>query len=162
MGLCCINKNRRSIQVCRCASLQVCMSKTIEREIGDWGEEQASLFLVRNNYEVVARNYDARGGEIDIVTWDRSDKNEPALCFVEVKTRSYGEDSAELAVNREKAQKMKSAAENYCFLNRIDVEHTRIRFEHVSVYVDKANKKVSFKKYILPSFLFDKRRKFRM
>ena len=148
-------------EVYKFASVQVYMAKTIEREIGDWGEEQASLFLVRNKYEVVARNYLARGGEIDIVAWDRSDKDEPALCFIEVKTRSGGEDSAELAVNKEKAQKIKSTAENYCFLNRIDVDHTRIRFEHVSVYVDKANKKVSFKKYILPSFLFDRRPKFR-
>ena len=137
------------------------MSRTELQEIGRWGEEQASLFLVRNNYEVVARNYNARGGEIDIVAWDRSDATEPALCFVEVKTRSDGEDSAELAVNKEKAQKIKSAAENYCFLNRIDVDHTWIRFEHVSVYVDKLGKKINFKKYILPSFLFDrvKRRK---
>lgn len=144
--LCFINKNEGSIQVC--------MAKTTQREIGDWGEEQSSLFLVRNKYEVVARNYNARGGEIDIVAWDRSDAVEPALCFVEVKTRSYGEDSAELSVDKIKAQKIKSAAENYCYLNRIDVDRTRIRFEHVSVYVDKANKKISFKKYILPSFLF--------
>lgn len=137
------------------------MSETEAQKIGRWGEEQASLFLVRNKYEVVARNYNARGGEIDIVAWDRSDAVEPALCFIEVKTRSYGEDSAELAVNKEKAQKIKSAAENYCYLNHIDVDHTRIRFEHVSVYVDKASKKVSFKKYVLPSFLFDRRPKFR-
>ncbi|MBI4427039.1 MAG: YraN family protein [Candidatus Magasanikbacteria bacterium] len=137
------------------------MSRTELQEIGRWGEEQASLFLVRNKYEVATRNYLARGGEIDIVAWDRSDKDEPALCFVEVKTRSEGEDSAELAVNKEKAQKIKSTAENYCYFNRIDVDNTRIRFEHVSVYVDKENKKISFKKYILPSFLFDRRPKFR-
>ncbi|MBI5222612.1 MAG: YraN family protein [Candidatus Magasanikbacteria bacterium] len=135
---------------------------TDAQEIGRWGEEQASLFLVRNKYEIVARNYNARGGEIDIIAWDRSDKDEPALCFIEVKTRSYGEDSAELAVNKEKAQKIKSAAINYCYYNRIDVDYTRIRFEHVSVYVDKLGKKINFKKYVLPSFLFDRRPKFRM
>ena len=114
----------------------MCMAKTTQREIGDWGEEQSSLFLVRNKYEVVARNYNARGGEIDIVAWDRSDAVEPALCFVEVKTRSAGDGSAERATRTpDKLQKMQIAARAYLEQEDLEVGVIPIQFEHISVYV---------------------------
>ena len=72
------------------------MTRTERQKIGDWGEEQASLFLSRHGYEITDRNYciHTRGqkvGEVDIVAWCNKHHFGRTLCFVEVKTRSYGE-----------------------------------------------------------------------
>jgi len=50
------------------------------------GEEKASLYLKRNKFHILTRNFRKRYGEIDIVAIDTSLK-EKALVFVEVKTR---------------------------------------------------------------------------
>lgn len=125
------------------------MTKTEKRKFGDWGEEQASLFLMRLGYQILARNFYAFGGELDIVA-----RQEEVVCFIEVKTRvynntGYGEDSAERAVDYLKLKKMVMAAKQYCQQTRIDMYNTEIRFENVSVYVNRGNQLVKFKKYLL-------------
>lgn len=119
--------------------------QTGKQKLGAWGEEQASLFLLRQGYTIVARNFRRQKGEIDIIARDR----EGVWSFLEVKTRTYGEGSAERATNCAKQKKMRQTAMYYCFENNLDIDHTAIKFEHVSVYVDRQNKKVSFKKYII-------------
>lgn len=53
------------------------------KEIGNLGEQLAVLFLKKNKYKVLYRNYRASiGGEIDVVVRDQD-----TLVFVEVKTR---------------------------------------------------------------------------
>lgn len=128
------------------------MTKTAKREFGDWGEEQASLFLVRQGYEVIERNYQVRQGEVDIIAWGNDERLGRVLSFIEVKTRSYGEASAEYATNWDKIQRMKYAAKHFCYMRNIDVDNTYIRFEHVSVYVNRAESAVTFKKYILQAY----------
>lgn len=124
------------------------MSIINKRDFGLWGEEQACSFLVRHGYEILDRNFYAVGGEIDIVA-----QQAEAVCFIEVKTRSmadyFSEDSAEKAVDQLKLKKLVFAARQYCKYKKIDMYDTEIRFEHVSVYVDRENKTVKFKKYLL-------------
>jgi len=78
------------------------MSKTEKQKIGDWGEEQACSFLVKEGYKIVERNYkvtlDWVRGEIDIIAKDP----DGVLSFVEVKTRGSGDGSAERATSFEK------------------------------------------------------------
>lgn len=52
------------------------------RQIGNSGEDLACKFLRKSGYQIVARNYLIRGGEIDIIAKDKD-----TLVFVEVKTR---------------------------------------------------------------------------
>lgn len=122
------------------------MTKTVRRQFGDWGESQACSFLIRQGYEIIERNFYAVGGEIDIVA-----RQGEAVCFVEVKTRSYWEEfaNAEQATNYLKLKKMVFAAKQYCQQQKIDMYDTEFRFEHVSVYADREAKSVKFKKYIL-------------
>ena len=123
--------------------------KTTKQLLGAWGEAKASLFLEQQNYKIVDTNFAKQNvGEIDIIAW-----LEDILCFIEVKTRQEPEDgSAERATEFEKkVKKMLHVAEHYCLVNNIDVDHTRMRFEHVSVYVDKKSKKAEIKKYVLPT-----------
>ena len=56
-------------------------SKTYNRPKGDAIETQAAAYLMREGYQILARNYAYRGGELDIVARD-GDK----LVFVEVKS----------------------------------------------------------------------------
>lgn len=50
---------------------------------GDLGEQCAAELLLQRGHRIVARNWRARGGELDLVTLHRG-----VLHFVEVKTRS--------------------------------------------------------------------------
>ena len=123
--------------------------RTSNQQLGAWGEAQASLFLQAENYKIVNTNFEKHNvGEIDIIAWF-----EDILCFIEVKTRQEEEDgSAERATEFEKkVKKMLMVAEYYCLINNIDVDHTRMRFEHVSVYVNKVTKKTEIKKFVLPT-----------
>ncbi|MFH1286506.1 MAG: YraN family protein [Candidatus Magasanikbacteria bacterium] len=126
------------------------MSKTKKQILGKWGEEQAALFLIRKRYTIVQRNFSIRGGEVDIIAWHRKKHFGNTLCFIEVKTRSYGIGSAERATGYEKQQKMFNAAKGYCVQKTIPVDTTPIQFEHVSVYVSEKAKKVKIKKFVIP------------
>ena len=112
------------------------MPKTQKQEIGAWGEEEATRFLSQAGYDIVERNYQIRGGEIDIIAWHSKYHFGKTLCFIEVKTRSYGLGSAERATGREKIVRLSRAAQYYCLERGIPIEATPIQFEQVSVYID--------------------------
>lgn len=95
-------------------------------ETGERGEKQAALFLEKNGYEVVARNYRYKKAEVDLIV-----KKDKLLVFVEVKARSqtaYG--MPEEAVTPAKVKLILSAAEEYVLATNWPHE---IRFDIVSV-----------------------------
>ena len=53
-----------------------------KKELGNWGEEQAALYLRRKGYRILERNYVCRFGEVDLIACKGG-----YLCFVEVKLR---------------------------------------------------------------------------
>lgn len=55
--------------------------RTEKRKLGDIGENVACVFLEKNGFKVIERNYLKKWGEIDIVT-----KKGSAIRFVEVKS----------------------------------------------------------------------------
>ncbi|WP_147613959.1 YraN family protein [Treponema pectinovorum] len=59
--------------------------KLSKKNIGDKGEEKAVNFLILNGYDVIARNWRTRCGEIDIIA-----KKDDIIVFVEVKTLPSG------------------------------------------------------------------------
>lgn len=78
------------------------MSQESTRQKGNFIEDQAANFLRQNGYQVVARNYAYRGGELDIVA-----KQEDTIIFVEVKSvwnNQQGNPAAR--VNRLKQKKI--------------------------------------------------------
>ncbi len=95
--------------------------KTKLREIGDLGEAIAEKYLKKKGYSILARNYIARGGEIDIVGFCRG-----SLVYFEVKSRTderFGAprdavDSAKLARIESAAVSLKAA---HCRNGRIPV-----------------------------------------
>lgn len=82
--------------------------------LGRAGEAAAQAYLQGLGYQIVARNYRCRGGEIDLVATDGS-----ALVFVEVKTRTgkaYG--SALEAVDGRKQRRIAAAAVHFLATHR--------------------------------------------
>lgn len=87
-----MNKNSQDINA----------SKTNNKPKGNFVETQASAFLMRQGFKILARNYAYRGGELDIV----AQENE-TIVFVEVKSvwnNQQGNPAAR--VNRDKQKKI--------------------------------------------------------
>lgn len=99
------------------------------RDLGNWGEEQAVEFLRKKGYEILCRNFYSYQGEIDIIA-----KCDRELIFFEVKTRrniSYGMPIE--AVNYYKRKHLCATAEYYLYKNRI--ENIPIRFDIIEVFL---------------------------
>jgi len=106
---------------------------TVRHTFGEWGERQAAVFLRSRGYDIIAKNYRTRWGEIDLIAWRRSSDGR-VLVFVEVKTRRSGGGSAERAHDGQKMARIMRTARLYCREESISMDHTPIGFEHVSVY----------------------------
>lgn len=94
---------------------------------GRLGERCACRHLVRLGYDILARRFRGRGGELDIVAFDG-----PVLVFIEVKARArsaFGEPWE--FVDWQKKQKLRRTAEE--FLARYDLGRYGWRFDIVSV-----------------------------
>lgn len=97
------------------------------KDLGDFGEDTAVVYLVNCGYEILCRNFCVKGGEIDIVARDND-----TIVFIEVKTRSstkYGYPSE--AVDHKKLMNMRHAAEMYILKNPTESE---MRFDVIEVY----------------------------
>jgi len=78
-----------------------------KQQIGAFGEQAVTNFLIQRNIEVIERNWRIREGEIDIVALNASG----VFSFIEVKTRSsvaFGHPFE--AINRDKAHRMQRLA----------------------------------------------------
>lgn len=94
------------------------------------GEDAAAFHLVRKGYEVVARNYHSRFGEVDIIA-----KNEKYLVFVEVKTRTNGaEAQPKEAVDALKQKRLVKTAMIYISEREADLQP---RFDVIEVWIER-------------------------
>ncbi len=94
---------------------------------GRLGERVACRYLMRRGFDVLARRYRVRSGEIDLIGFEGE-----LLVFVEVKTRGsreYG-DPFEF-VDWQKQQRFRRAAEE--FIAHHDLGRYSYRFDIVSV-----------------------------
>jgi putative endonuclease len=98
--------------------------------LGESGEDLACAALRRDGYEILARRYRCRFGEIDIIARDG-----PTLVFVEVKCRSGVEfGSGAEAVTGWKQRHILRVAQEY--LSRQDAGDVPCRFDVVVVTFD--------------------------
>ena len=94
---------------------------------GRRGERIACRFLLKRGFDILARRYRSRSGELDIVAFEAD-----TLVFVEVKSRStekFGEPWE--FVDWQKRQKLHRAAEDFIADN--DLGQYTYRFDIVSV-----------------------------
>ncbi len=100
----------------------------LHNELGAVGEEMATMYLEREGYQILERNWKAPRSrhEIDIIA-----QGEGMLVIVEVKTRSshnYGEPWE--AVNWHKQKALASAAWTFVRMRHIDAP---IRFDIIGI-----------------------------
>jgi len=104
-----------------------------KQEIGKLGEDEAEKYLIKNNYEIIERNFICKFGEIDIIAKD-IDKKE--IVFIEVKTRNnkaYGVPAE--AVDFYKKKHIVKSAKYFIHINTLEDEYTRI--DVIEVYIGK-------------------------
>jgi putative endonuclease len=104
---------------------------------GRAGEDAAVSYLERHNCTIVARNWQAHPGEVDIVALCpcASDfkAGETELAFVEVRTRHGESGLAEESLSRRKAASMASAAYSYMEAHGLDPESTPWRIDLLGI-----------------------------
>lgn len=118
------------------------MSPGRTQRLGAWGEAQACLFLQRQEFVVVERNYHTTAGEIDIVARKSDD-----YYFIEVKTRHAGDLASDLAVTRDKKYKLSKTVKMYCF--RKQIAEKGIVLASLMVIIDRAKTTVNFRLAVL-------------
>jgi len=108
---------------------------SLTKKIGQAGEEAAAAFLQSKGYEIIARNFRAERGEIDIIC-----KIEKVIVFVEVKTARTGQFGApETWVTIAKQKQIGKVAA--AFLQQIDIDDFDCRFDVVAIdHTAKTNK----------------------
>ena len=114
------------------------------KDIGNIGEDLATIYLEHQGYKIIERNFMCNLGEIDIIAQDKDE-----IVFIEVKTRkilSYGNPVD--SVNEPKQKHIYRSAEYYLLINdRLD-DFTRL--DVIEVYLnDKGYKINHIKKEII-------------
>ncbi|MFC1699625.1 YraN family protein [Candidatus Omnitrophota bacterium] len=103
------------------------MSKD-KQDLGKKGERLALMFLRQKGYQIIARNFSSRTGEIDIVAGDNG-----TTVFVEVKTRSSTDfGRPDEAIDRKKIRHLYRCAQFYIRKHALLPEGS-FRFDVVSV-----------------------------
>jgi len=106
------------------------------RKIGIVGEAAAADFLKKIGYNILANNYVARGGEIDLIALDPCFCGEQCLVFAEVKSRQntlsgFAVDSVTVS----KIKKITAATNDYLIKNNL--LDAFVRFDIIEVYDNK-------------------------
>lgn len=103
------------------------------KRTGRLGEEAAASYLRRKGYQILARNWLTRWGELDIVAQENRD-----LVFVEVRsTRGLRYGYGFQSVDFKKQQKVRRLALQYLKLHHL--ENCSIRFDVISVLINHEN-----------------------
>ncbi|MEK7066448.1 MAG: YraN family protein [Patescibacteria group bacterium] len=113
--------------------------KTEKREIGDKGEELSTMFLMKQGFEIIGRNYWRPWGEIDIIT-----KKGTYLHFVEIKTVTRNlallKDNEEYSpfdnITFDKKRRMTRAIKTFLLENRQFID-TDWQADVIAVYLDR-------------------------
>lgn len=112
---------------------------------GRRGEEDASFYLRRRGYTIIARNFRSPNhrGELDLVGWERD-----VLCFIEVKTRTTRDvKPAEAAVDRDKQRELSMVARDFLGqMPRLSPQADAVewRFDVIAVYYERGYSQPSF------------------
>lgn len=98
-------------------------------ELGKRGEEAATCFLERREYEILDRNWKCIAGEADIIALQ-----DDTLCFIEVKTRKDAQKGfpSEAVDTRKRSRYERIAA---CYLKDHDYADVRVRFDIIAILV---------------------------
>lgn len=109
------------------------------KQIGNIGENIAADYLKKNGYQILARNFKTKWGELDIIAlpphqtklWCGGEKNK-TIIFVEVKTLKFhspalrfaqdGHFAPEDEITFHKAQQLRKMAQIYLSANKLPLD----------------------------------------
>jgi len=115
---------------------------TSKKTLGDKGESFVAQWLKDKNFKIIAQNYKAKYGEIDIIA-----QKDELLAFIEVKTRNTKYFPISTVVNYTKQKKIINTAKYFmCQNNIFDMI---CRFDIATVLIDLDNIEI---KYIKDAF----------
>jgi len=103
--------------------------------LGRWGEKRAEKYLRRQGLRILARNYDCRLGELDLIMVD----TDRTLVFVEVRTRAdetFG--PAESSITHTKKAKLARTARHFLAVH--DIDNRPFRFDVVVIVLGQKGK----------------------
>ncbi|TCK67677.1 putative endonuclease [Winogradskyella wandonensis] len=104
-------------------------------ELGKKGEQLAVDFLLKNDYNIIERNYRFEKAEVDIIA-----QKEDILAVVEVKTRStldFG--NPQDFVKPKQIKNLVKAVDEYVTVNNLDVE---VRFDIIAIVKENGDYKI--------------------
>jgi putative endonuclease len=100
------------------------------QRLGRWGENLAADFLKAKGFQILARNWRSRYGEIDLIT-----QTGEIIAFVEVKTRKSRKFGLpEEGLTPKKAKRLQGLAQQYLAQN--DLHEVDWRIDLVAVELD--------------------------
>lgn len=103
------------------------MSRKRAKSVGRNGEEKAAAFLQNQGMSILARNYHADNGEVDIVAQEGN-----TIVFVEVKSTASSAFGDPLAwVDDDKTERIANAADVY--IQEHNLDNMDCRFDIVTV-----------------------------
>lgn len=95
-------------------------------QLGNEGEQLAVDFLLKNDYEIIERNYRFDKAEVDIIA-----RKKEVLAIIEVKTRSTADfGNPQDFVKPKQIQRLVKAVDEYVNTNNLDVE---VRFDIIAI-----------------------------
>lgn len=102
---------------------------TKNKELGDFGEQFAADYLLKNGYSILSRNYRTPYGELDIVAQDGD-----TVVFIEVKTRSSARCGTGFdAITPKKQATLLKCAQHYAEEHSLDCE---MRIDAIEIMLD--------------------------
>lgn len=107
--------------------------KTEKRRLGDIGENVACVFLEKQGYRILERNYLRKWGELDVIA-----RKGDIIHFVEVKSVTCGTSlRPEENMHPGKLRRLHRAIQTYLLEKRIDLDW---RLDLVTVEIDESNR----------------------
>lgn len=101
-----------------------------KKRIGNLGEAMAEVLLVERGYQIIARNFRCKFGEVDIIA-----RKGGVMAFVEVKTRfSKGYGNGVDSVTQVKQQRIRRCAEYYLTVSSWDYSSVDFQVIEISAY----------------------------
>lgn len=109
--------------------------------LGKAGEKESIIFLQKQGFYIIARNFRTRYAEIDIIA-----QKDGMYYFVEVKTRSnFDKGLPYEAVNSKKLQKIRQAGEYFVMKNKL--KNPKLAILVISVILNSVGILTSIKSY---------------
>jgi len=113
-----------------------------KRLFGDMGENLSCKYLKNAGYSILARNYQVKFGEIDIIA-----KKDDILVFIEVKSSNHTSNiTPEENFTKNKLAKLLKTIEIYMISNKIPLNATH-RIDLIAVILNKSTYKASLKHF---------------